>query len=67
MSNESITAADKELNPHEAADFLGCSYRSLANDRSGPRRIPFIKVLGKVRYRLSDLEKLKVYHAPAGH
>lgn len=60
-------AIDKELTPHEAADYLGCSHRSLANDRSGPRRIPFVKVLGKVRYRLADLEKLKVYYGAAAH
>ncbi len=61
------TTTEKELTPHEAADYLGCSHRSLANDRSGARRIPFIKVLGKVRYRMSDLEKLKVYHSTTGH
>lgn len=53
---------EKELTNKEAAEYLGCSAGTLSNDRSGKRRIPFIKVMGKVRYRLSDLEKLKTYY-----
>jgi hypothetical protein len=56
---------DVELNPKEAAEFLGCSVGLLANDRIGKRRIPFVKVMGKIRYRLSDLEAMKVYHKAA--
>lgn len=51
-----------ELSAKQAAEFLGCTTGFLANDRSGRRRIPFVKVLGKVRYRLVDLEALKTYH-----
>jgi len=53
---------DMEMTAKEAAEYLGTTVGSLANDRVGKRRIPFIKILGKVRYRLSDLEALKQYH-----
>lgn len=51
-----------ELSAKQAAEYLGCTAGFLANDRSGRRRIPFVKILGKVRYRLADLEALKTYH-----
>lgn len=51
-----------EMTPKEAAEYLGTTVGCLANDRWGKRRIPFLKVLGKVRYRLSDLEALKTYN-----
>ena len=56
-----------ELSTKEAADYLGCSPGFLCNDRIGARRVPFIKIFGKIRYRLSDLEKMKVYYGPAGN
>lgn len=62
---ENKLTGEKELTPAEAAEYLGCSVGHLNNDRSGKRRIPFIKVLNKVRYKLSDLEALKVYHKAA--
>lgn len=53
---------EKELTVPEAAEYLGCTKGFLSNDRSGKRRIPYIKVAGKIRYRLTDLEALKTYH-----
>lgn len=53
---------EKELTVAEAAAYLGCTPGYLSNDRSGKRKIPYLKVAGKIRYRLSDLESTKQYH-----
>ena len=62
---KNLVTGEMELTPLEAAEYLGCSVGHLNNDRCGRRRIPFTKVLNKVRYKLSDLEALKVYHQAA--
>lgn len=64
---ENKMTGDMELTPQEAAEYLGVTVGTLNNDRHGARRIPFVKVLRKIRYRLSDLESLKVYHAASAN
>lgn len=56
---------DVELDTKEAAAFLGCSPGTLHNDRIGKRRVPFVKTLGKIKYRLEDLRKIREYHPAA--
>lgn len=38
------------LNEHAIADLTGLSVHTLRKDRQGPRRIPFMKIGGAVRY-----------------
>ena len=57
-----LMTGEIEMTTQEAAEYIGCSVGSLNNDRNQKRRIPYLKVMGKVRYKLSDLEALKQYH-----
>lgn len=56
----------KLLTDREAAQVLGLSCQTLANDRATQRRIPYIKVLRRVRYQWSDLEAFIAEHRISG-
>ena len=43
------------VDEHEAARAVGLSVFTLRKDRQGPRRIPFVKIGGAVRYRLDSV------------
>lgn len=48
---------DPLLTESEAASLLGVKPRFLQLDRSGPRRLPFVRLTNRlIRYRRSDLE-----------
>ncbi len=44
------------LTPKQLADLLQLTERTLANQRSEGRGIPFVKIEKAVRYRFSDVE-----------
>ncbi len=44
------------LTPKQLADFLQLTERTLANQRSEGRGIPFVKIEKAVRYRAADVE-----------
>ncbi|MBF6161063.1 helix-turn-helix domain-containing protein [Nocardia cyriacigeorgica] len=44
------------LTPQEAAELVGTSAATLANDRAAGRGLPYVKISPqRIRYRLSDL------------
>ncbi|MGR5531242.1 helix-turn-helix domain-containing protein [Vibrio alfacsensis] len=47
---------DKYLTPKQLADLLQITEKTLANQRSNGRGIPFVKIEKAVRYRTSDIE-----------
>lgn len=49
--------AGKLLSPDQVADILGVSTSTLAKWRQlGEPELPFFRVAGRIRYRLSDVE-----------
>lgn len=55
MAADSVEARSQTVNPVEAAKRLGLSPRTLANLRTRRAGPPYLKVVGRVRYRLCDL------------
>lgn len=53
-------AASPFLTGSELARRWQMSVRTLEGWRSPPRKVPFIKVSGRVLYRLTDIERLEV-------
>lgn len=47
---------NKYLTPEQLANLLQLTERTLANQRSEGRGIPFVKIEKAVRYRSSDVE-----------
>lgn len=54
------------LDEKRAAEILSLSIQTLRNDRSGKRKIPYIKIGKSVRYRPEDLAALIESHRIAG-
>lgn len=52
-----VPTDERLLTTKEAAEYVQLSHRTLENMRFQRRGIPFVKVGGSVRYRLSDLAR----------
>jgi len=63
-SVRAVEARNKARSPFltgsELARRWQMSVRTLEGWRSPPRKVPFIKVSGRVLYRLTDIERLEV-------
>ena len=57
-TQQRVTKLPKLYTPVQAAEILQRTVQSLSNDRATTRRIPFVKVLGKVYYLEDDIVKL---------
>ncbi|MGD9153113.1 MAG: helix-turn-helix domain-containing protein [Gammaproteobacteria bacterium] len=59
MNNKfSLTAMNHLLNPADVADLLGIKVETLQIWRCNHRyNLPYVKIGGRVRYKLSDVEK----------
>lgn len=55
MATAPLDARARTVNPEEAAERLGLEASTLANMRWRGGGPPYLKVGGRVRYRLSDL------------
>ena len=55
MADNSLDVRARTVDPAEAGERLGLSPRTLANLRSRHIGPPFVRVVGRVRYRISDL------------
>ncbi len=58
MNDQKVPALESMLTSVEVSKLLHISLGSLANDRSGARRIPFYKVMGRVLYSRDDIQHL---------
>lgn len=54
-TSEDFEARTTTVSPREAADRLGIERSTLANWRWNGKGPPYLKIGGRVRYRLSDL------------
>lgn len=55
MPADSLDARAQTLDPTEAGKRLGLSPRTLANLRSRHTGPPYLRVMGRIRYRVHDL------------
>ncbi len=55
MIASSLDARASTVDPTEAGKRLGLSPRTLANLRSRQMGPPYLRVMGKIRYRIHDL------------
>jgi hypothetical protein len=58
-----------DINPHQAlltaretAQYLRCSVRTLERERADGRGCPFVRISGRIRYRLTDVEAFVAAH-----
>lgn len=55
MAADSLDARAQTIDPAEAARRLGLARRTLANLRSRHTGPPYLRVSGRIRYRVRDL------------
>lgn len=53
----STTITPAVLNEQEAAEYLGITKYWLRNNRRSPAAPPFVKIGGRVRYRVETLDR----------
>lgn len=53
----STTITPATLNEQDAAEYLGITKYWLRNNRRSPQAPPFVKIGGRVRYRVESLNR----------